>query len=74
MSEKKSRILVGISGASGAVYGIEMLKTLKALEIESHLVLSKAAEMTIAYETQMTAKQVKALLHCKLINFFQCEH
>ena len=61
MTEKKRRILIGISGASGAVYGIEMIKALKALEIETHLVVSKAAEMTIAYETDLTPKAVKAM-------------
>ena len=61
MSDKKRRILIGISGASGAVYGIEMIKLLKALKIETHLVVSKAAEMTIAYETDLTPKQVKSM-------------
>lgn len=56
-----SRLVVGISGASGAVYGIRMLQTLRELGVESHLVLSKAAEMTIAYETDWKVADVKAL-------------
>jgi flavin prenyltransferase len=46
------KIIVGISGASGAVYGIEILKLLRDVEgVETHLIISKAAAMTIAYET-----------------------
>ncbi|MHA1536144.1 MAG: flavoprotein, partial [Alphaproteobacteria bacterium] len=58
------RLIVGISGASGAsgvVYGIRMLEALRALPVESHLVISKAAEMTLAYETDLKAAQVRAL-------------
>jgi 4-hydroxy-3-polyprenylbenzoate decarboxylase len=55
------RLIVGISGASGAVYGIRMLQALKGLGVESHLVMSKAAEMTIAYETDWKIADVKAL-------------
>ena len=47
------RLIVGISGASGIVYGIEALKQLKKLSIESHLVVSKAALLTLSYETDM---------------------
>ena len=57
----KSRIIVGITGASGAIYGIRLLEALKALPVETHLVMSKAAEMTLAYETDRTAKEVRAL-------------
>ncbi len=57
----KKKLLVGISGASGAVYGIKLLHVLRELGIESHLVISKAGEMTISYETDYTAKQVKAM-------------
>jgi 4-hydroxy-3-polyprenylbenzoate decarboxylase len=54
-------LIVGISGASGAVYGVRLLETLHRLGIESHLVISKAAEMTIAYEIDMKPADVKAL-------------
>ncbi len=57
---QKKRIVVGISGASGVAYGIRLLESLKDLRIESHLVMSKAAEMTIAYETALKPKQVAA--------------
>ncbi|MEL3890320.1 UbiX family flavin prenyltransferase [Ferrovibrio sp. MS7] len=55
------RLIVGISGASGVIYGIRLLESLKNSEIETHLVVTRAAEMTIAYETPYTAKDVKAL-------------
>jgi flavin prenyltransferase len=57
---QKSRLIVGLSGASGVVYGIRLLEALRDLDIESHLVMSKAAEMTIAYETDLKPKQVAA--------------
>lgn len=60
MSSKK-KLIVGISGASGVIYGIRMLETLRELGIESHLILSRAAEMTIGYETDLSPKEVKAL-------------
>ena len=64
MSNPKSlpeRLIVGISGASGVIYGIRLLETLRALPVESHLVMTKAAEMTLAYETGLKAAQVRAL-------------
>lgn len=57
----KPRLIVGISGASGVIYGIRMLEALNKLPVESHLVMSKSAEMTIAYETDMKSADVKAL-------------
>lgn len=57
------RLVVGITGASGVIYGIRLLEALKGSGIESHLVLSRAAEMTIAYETSYAIKDVKALAH-----------
>lgn len=57
----KNRLIVGISGASGAIYGVRLLQALKGQPIETHLVLSRAAEMTLAYETEFTPKQVRAL-------------
>jgi 4-hydroxy-3-polyprenylbenzoate decarboxylase len=57
---QKDRIVVGLSGASGVAYGIRLLEALSDLGIESHLVMSKAAEMTIAYETPLKPRQVAA--------------
>lgn len=57
----KKRIIVGISGASGIIYGIELLKSLRELEIETHLVISKAGEITRAYETELSSQELKQL-------------
>ena len=55
------RLVVGISGASGAIYGVRILELLKKTDIETHLVMSKSAEMTLAYETAYKPKDVRAL-------------
>lgn len=55
------RLVVGITGASGVAYGIRLLEVLRPLPIETHLVLSRAAEMTIAYETERKPADVRAL-------------
>ena len=55
------RIIVGISGASGAIYGIELLKALRTANVETHLVVSKTAQITIAHETKYSIPQVQAL-------------
>jgi 4-hydroxy-3-polyprenylbenzoate decarboxylase len=57
----KSRLIVGISGASGAIYGVRLLQALRDLPVETHLVVSKAAEMTLAYETEFKVKDLRAL-------------
>ncbi len=57
---QKSRLIVGLSGASGVAYGIRLLEALAELRIESHLVMSKAAEMTVAYETALKPRDVAA--------------
>lgn len=56
-----NRMIVGITGASGIEYGISILNELRVAGIESHLVMSKSAELTTAYETQYSAKEVKNL-------------
>ncbi|OFW02859.1 MAG: 3-octaprenyl-4-hydroxybenzoate carboxy-lyase [Acidobacteria bacterium RIFCSPLOWO2_02_FULL_60_20] len=59
---QRRRLIIGISGATGAIYGIRMLQMLKsAPEVETHLVMSKAAERTITFETEYTLKQVRDL-------------
>jgi len=61
VSRPPERLIVGISGASGVVYGVRLLEALRELPVESHLVMSKAAEVTLAYETDLKVSQVKAL-------------
>jgi len=55
------RIVVGISGASGVIYGIHLLKVLKETEWETHLVISEAAKQNILLETSLTVKEVEDL-------------
>lgn len=57
----KLRIIVGITGASGVIYGITLLEALQKLEIETHLILSGQAEKIIALETSYTPADVQAL-------------
>jgi 4-hydroxy-3-polyprenylbenzoate decarboxylase len=58
---KNKRVIVGISGASGAQYGIRLLEACRQLELETHLVISKAGEITITQETDTSVSDVKAL-------------
>ncbi|NIF77562.1 UbiX family flavin prenyltransferase [Paraburkholderia sp. Cy-641] len=55
------RIVVGISGASGAIYGVRLLAMLRAANVESHLVASRSAQITLADELGMTLADVKQL-------------
>lgn len=55
------RLVVGISGATGIIYGIRALQMLKALDVETHLVVSRAGEMTRAYETRYKRDELHAL-------------
>lgn len=59
------RVIVGISGASGAAYGVRLLDVLRAMDVESHLVMSRAGEMTIGYETPHKPADVAALAHTR---------
>jgi 4-hydroxy-3-polyprenylbenzoate decarboxylase len=53
--------LVGISGASGAIYGVRLLELLKGSDIETHLIVSRAARMTLSYETDWSIADLEAL-------------
>ena len=55
------RIIIGITGASGAIYGIRALELLRAVGVETHLVLSPSAGRTIAEETDLSLEHVKSL-------------
>lgn len=56
------RIIIGISGASGFQYGYKALELLKPLDnIETHLVISKGAELTRQYETNISEEQLLSL-------------
>ena len=56
-----ARLIVGISGASGVIYGVRLLELLRPLPVETHLVMSRAAEATLAAETDFKPAAVRAL-------------
>ncbi|WP_312278278.1 UbiX family flavin prenyltransferase [Kosakonia cowanii] len=56
------RLIVGISGASGAIYGVRLLQVLRDVaEVETHLVMSQAARQTLSLETDYSLRDVQAL-------------
>jgi 4-hydroxy-3-polyprenylbenzoate decarboxylase len=56
------RLIVGISGASGAIYGVRLLKALQQVpEVETHLIMSHAARQTLTLETDLSLRDVQAL-------------
>lgn len=58
---RPTRIIVGISGATGILYGIRILEVLRTLGVETHLVMTHTAEITLAYESDMKVSDVHAL-------------
>jgi 4-hydroxy-3-polyprenylbenzoate decarboxylase len=56
----RPRLIVGITGASGVVYGARLLTLLKRLPVETHLVISRSAEMTLALETDLKPADLRA--------------
>ena len=56
----RPRLIVGISGASGAVYGARLLALLQAMPVETHLVVSRSAEVTLALETDLKPADLRA--------------
>ncbi len=61
LQSRKQRLIVGISGASGIVYGVRMLQLLQPTDIETHLVMSKPAELTLNYEMDLKLEAVHAM-------------
>ncbi|MFB5635538.1 MAG: flavoprotein, partial [Nitrosopumilus sp.] len=55
------KLVIGITGSTGVIYGIRMLETLKKLNIETHLILSEWGEKCISMETDHTPEYVKSL-------------
>ncbi len=66
--ESPQRLIIGMTGASGVVYGIELLKILKNTAIETHLIMTKSAELTLNYETELKSCDVKELADCNYSN------
>jgi flavin prenyltransferase len=60
-AETRPRLIVGISGASGAIYGVRLLELLRPLAVETHLVMSRSAEVTLTLETGLKPAAVRAL-------------
>jgi 4-hydroxy-3-polyprenylbenzoate decarboxylase len=60
-SRPPNRLIVGISGASGVIYGVRLLQALKPLPVETHLVMTHTAEVTLAHETKMKVSDVRRL-------------
>jgi 4-hydroxy-3-polyprenylbenzoate decarboxylase len=56
-----ARLIVGVSGASGVIYGVRLLESLRDQPVETHLVMSKSAEVTLAHETDLKVADVQAL-------------
>ena len=54
-------IVVGISGATGVIYGIRALQVLRKAGIETHLVMSRSARLTLAQESDLSVREVQAL-------------
>tara|TARA_B100000676_G_scaffold311182_1_gene380128 strand:- start:716 stop:1324 length:609 start_codon:yes stop_codon:yes gene_type:complete len=55
------RLIVGITGASGVILGVRLLEALRNTKVESHLVMTKTAELTLAYETDLKPADIKKL-------------
>jgi 4-hydroxy-3-polyprenylbenzoate decarboxylase len=55
------RLIVGMTGSTGAIFGVRFLEALKHADVESHLIVSKWAQRTIEHETNYTLEQVRAL-------------
>ena len=61
LSQGDRRLIIGISGASGVIYGVRLLQALKPLPVETHLVMTRTAEVTLAHETKMKVSDVRRL-------------
>jgi 4-hydroxy-3-polyprenylbenzoate decarboxylase len=59
--QRPRRLVVGISGASGAIYGVRLLQMLRQANVESHLVVSRSAQVTLAQETDLTLADLQCL-------------
>lgn len=61
MADPKQRLIVGISGASGVIYGVRLLEALQTMPVETHLVMTRTAEVTLAHETDLKVAAVRKL-------------
>jgi 4-hydroxy-3-polyprenylbenzoate decarboxylase len=61
VKSSKPPLLVGITGASGAVYGVRLLELLRACNVGTHLIVSRAAQLTLTYETSLKLADVERM-------------
>ena len=59
----EKRIIVGITGATGVIYGVRLLEVLKEMEFETHLIFSDAAKKNISIETDLSVSGVEELAY-----------
>src|SRR5471030_1144946 len=59
-NKSRPRLIVGISGASGVIYGARLLTLLRDLPVETHLVISRSAELTLALETDLKPADLRS--------------
>lgn len=57
------KIIIGITGATGFIYGYQLLKQLKELKVETHLIVSKSGELTQNIESEVTRSELRELAH-----------
>src|ERR671927_416803 len=62
--ERPKRLIVGITGATGTIFGVRLLQMLQGTGIETHLVVSKWAARTLAHETPYTLEEVQQMATC----------
>lgn len=60
---KKKRIIIGITGASGVIYGIEILKELTKKDLETHLIISESGRKNIVLETDYSVREVESMAY-----------
>ena len=61
MPATKDKIIIGLSGASGICYGVRLLELLQQVDIETHLIMSRSAKVTLGYEMDIKVAEVQAL-------------
>lgn len=64
MNETSEKLIVGITGATGTIFGVRLLQMLKGTDIETHLVMSKWAARTLLHETQYSVEEVQQMASC----------
>lgn len=62
-ADRTKRMIVGVSGATGIIIACRILEVLRGLGIETHLIITKPGEMTLAYETTLSTRDLRALAH-----------